>query len=500
MNDNDFCKTVNNFLSSTNIVINNVPWNIKNNSWNDNIKKKITLNVDTNKGNINLSSHEENNTSEPININLDEIIESLNGNISDILNKFEDLSSKSIFKDISRTILKDVSTPMNINEIPRSIDGVYNIDYNIINLHKTILRKFEKDASTLTQIKNNKKMIEEKLKKPMIIIERKNLQENLKKLENEIKQLENNYSVKNYLKYAIPWITKYLQIGTLNKTISFNSINSKSEEVLESNEKQEERHYIIYNYLEIAKKYIEINLIRDLEIINKCSGCGMEITEESEDDYTNFYICPNCKVENEIFKQSISTNQKSNLSKSNYEDRENFHKAILRYQGKQDNKLPYNWIEIIDRYFNQYPDMPNRELVKYSPLQKDGVKASTNRKIMELALTKTGLSDYYKDLNLICHLFWGWKLNDISSLENELMNDYDESQKVLLEIKEEENDERSSSLNVDFRLYQHLRNKEHECNPNTFKTVKTDHIVVYYVKTWKKLCKRTNGRWKYFPI
>jgi hypothetical protein len=104
--------------------------------------------------------------------------------------------------------------------------------------------------------------------------------------------------------------------------------------------------------------------------------------------------------------------------------------------------------------------------------------------MMFKALSETNNSVFYEDVNLICHLYWGWLLPDISADEDQIMNDYDMTQDVFKKIPKD----RRSSLNAQYRLWQHLRIRGYKYPIDDFKIVKTPDILVEHDRIMKIMC------------
>jgi hypothetical protein len=179
------------------------------------------------------------------------------------------------------------------------------------------------------------------------------------------------------------------------------------------------------------------------------------------------------------------------VTKGNYEDRENFLKAIKRFQGKQPNKLPSDLLDKIDQHFGCYGFPTCSEVRNMAP---ELGRQKMSKEKMYTALQRIGYSGFYEDINLICHLAWGWELPNISGLEIQLMSDYDLSQKVYNEI----NQPGQSCPNVQYRLFRHLQRLGHSCTQKDFKIIQTEEILNNYESKWKVVCEQLT--WVYVPL
>jgi len=376
-----------------------------------------------------------------------------------------------------------------------SIEGTYSWDYNILDVHNLIVRRFQykkdKNLATLTQSLSEER---NKIKNRQSMIERKRTRKRIQTLENDIEDLKRDNKFKQYINKVKPLIDRYRQIGSLTKMVSFNKSDeytNKSDKVPETEEEQIFRHRIISNYLDIAKKYIKIDVVRRIDIDNICSGCRNKLDENAEIDKTGITVCKLCGTERIPITVSpfFKNTTRVNTSRNNYEDRDNFYKVILRYQGKQINKPNSSVYDKLDRYFESI-DFPSSNEIKllrknkYSDNNTNNEKDKTSRQLMYEALRKTGNSNQYDHINLICHVYWGWELPDISHLESQVMNDYDISQKIYDSLPKD----RKSSLNSQFRLYKHLRRLGYFCKESDFKIPTTQDIREFHEITWSTIC------------
>jgi hypothetical protein len=415
-----------------------------------------------------------------------ELLNNLNGPLS-----FNNLNNISTPKSVSTSIenIEDdqliISELCNFNpsanfSIQTEFKGMYKNDYNILNIHYSILFNFDK---------------EEKEKIPMYTKSLEELKLNNKlELQNIIsdisKKLEELIGQKNkitYLTQSLPYLLSYKKIKPLTKKIS---LRRQTDEV--ELEYTDERHQILSGYIEIAKSYISIDLVRLIDNSNICKKCTNIIEDYENMDEND--VCPFCGIEfNSILKITTTNSDTKNIYRSNYSDDHNFEKAILRFEGKQINKLPENIFKVLDDYYISYnmPLSDDAKLWEYddenecrSKINDKGIEIILNRDIMEEALKKTKNSDFYNDMHLILHLYWGFPLPDISNFKEGIREDYSKTQKIFVTIEKD----RSSSLNGDFRLLKHLELRGYKCKKNQFKIIKTDKIRDQYEVLWKQMC------------
>ena len=397
-----------------------------------------------------------------------------------------------------------VSSVNDYNEdLPDKIQGTYKYDFNIISVHDLILKRFKHQKDNIIKSHQHKLDIEKnKMNGRQNMVERKSSIRVVSKLKTEIDNIINNKDFTNYVTKILPLIDEYKLLGSISEIVSFvknKRININKDELPEEPEKQKKRQHIIFDFIEIARKYIQIDLIRETHIKeNTCQECGInfELTPCKIDE-SGTTIC-SCGIERVLVTRSpyYQNTTRVNNSRSNYEDRKNFNKVMMRYQGKQPDKPPTDLYDALDKYFNEHK-LPKINIndgdIKFITseyirdnilLNNEGEKYGTNRLLMYKALKETNNSNYYDHINLILHIYWKWTLPDISHLEDILMNDYDISQRVYEILPKD----RKSSLNSQFRLFKHLRRRNYPCKSKNFKIPTTPDIVEFHEIYWGKIC------------
>ena len=369
-------------------------------------------------------------------------------------------------------------------QLPDRIEGTYIFDYDIFKIHHILDQKFEqnrkKKLDELSKLMQKENL---KIKGKQNLIERKTSRNKIAQYEKDIKILEEKLDKKEYLIKAIPLLEEYEALGSLKQKIAFSHNNKSSqkieEECSESEERQLYRHEIIGDYLEIARKYINIDLMRKLPNEKGCPGCGLSYEEaEVIEDDSGLMICPGCGLEKiKIVKSAIfADNNRVNNSRNNYEDRANFEKVVMRYQGKQITKPPKELYDKLEAWFLKQ-DLYTAEHYNSLPLNEEGRKEGTSKELMMEALSGVSLPGYYDDINLICHIYFGWSLPDISHLEEAIMKDYDDFQRVYEGLDKEG---RKSSLNSQWKLWLLLKRRGWPCKAADFKIPTTPSILDYH--------------------
>ncbi|SPN78871.1 Poxvirus VLTF3-like late transcription factor [Brazilian cedratvirus IHUMI] len=361
-------------------------------------------------------------------------------------------------------------------ELPNNFNAVYKDDFDILSAHRFVLAKLDEKIKK-SKVADKIKTLEKELQKRQSLVDRKDRLRRIEKLRNKQQRLA---TIKeDYTQETKEVLAKYKEIGSLERVLSF---SSKEEKKQESDEKREYRQRLILDYLEKTRRYYQINAVWESDEL-KCPGCGAEFPHEVADEFTPS-ACAECGVERKrLAKVPFSSdNVKDNINRNNYEERKNFIKAMERFQGKQVIKNTKTLFMDLDDFFTSY-GMKRGEQVRDLPVNDKGKKEGTSKPLMFKALNEKGYSHYYKNINLICHLYWGWNLPDLSDIEDKLLTDYDAFQRVYEKLKTG----RRSCLNTDYMLLILLLKQGYKCSSEDFKIVRTDDIFDEYEDTRRKV-------------
>jgi len=369
-----------------------------------------------------------------------------------------------------------------------SITGSYTNDLNILELNECVLKIIEyvkkKKLIELEKIKNDETY---KISGKQYAIERNHSIELLKSIDKDITAYEQNIKKTEYISKASSILNEYKIVGTLKKYVTFGK--GEDDNTVEDVNKKINRLSLIEKYLDVTKKYVDINIYRK-STIKGCTLCGYDISEIESVENENI-ICPSCNIEiTDIVRFKNETNNNIKRATSNYEGRLNFINELHRFQGRPiKSKIPNNLTELLDTHFIK-KGFPICNVIKNNPK----LLKETSKDLMSVALKAIGLSSLYKDINLICNLYWGYDLVNLENLESQIMEKYDSIDKVLEDIR----DDRSSSLNTKYELWWILSLLDYQCVVSDFKIPKTPEIFQYHEKKREQICKILN--WKYVPL
>lgn len=386
--------------------------------------------------------------------------------------------------------------PKNItNEPPNLIEAMYKNDLNIIKIHEAICAVFGYKYGSISELKKEKEKLNYEIlnDKSLNIIELKDKQNRINTIDYDISDIKNGISWKEYVKKAKPLLESYLPISSNESRGIINISIFKQKE--EDNEILTKRHKIINEYLELARNYIKLNIQTEIPNISICSICNKNISDIEDEDERGVLIC-DCGIERISMPQSFFQNNKfDSTSKSLYDDLSTFLKRLNTFECKQDYEIPESLFITLDEYFISI-GKPSSEKIRSLSLLPNGKKLGTSIKLLETGLYETQNSEYYKDMEYITHKLWGWKIHNLDNYREQIITDYKKTQEIYKNIKREESmsgtKKRNSNLNINMRLYWHLKAVNYPyIEYDDFKTVTSRDSLEYHNKTMKRMCLET---------
>jgi len=464
-------------------------------------------------------------------------------------------TSTSSFSKTGKTGSSNSNEEKILESCPSDIYATYSYDLNIIKIHEAIRAKFTGELRSIHRLKTEAENLRKRQGQKcggFTIVERKECGRLAKELEEKILKIESHQEWLSYIEKAKPLLEKYVKVASEEalgivviglgvkieagvKDQRYSSISSSFKETpllshnsdklssdpyfsniipppslntLEDETDKKERLLIIEEYLKVASKYINIHVIPiqtetircpicyrrqdDISVANSGAFGGI-----SDDHGTSVCECGRetiCVARSATFRDSARIDTGI---KNSYEDLANFIKRLDAFEGKQRSPPPTCLYDQLENFFVSKPLECglSPEQIRNLPIDENGKKKGTSIPLLEEALLRTNNSAFYKDVELIAHKFWGWKIADISSsgLRRTLIADYIATQKVYDTIKE-----RESSLNVNLRLYFHLKARDYPCELSDFKIVSSRDSLEYHSRMFEIMCERTGL--KFTPI
>jgi len=339
-----------------------------------------------------------------------------------------------------------------------AIDFTIQHKYNILKKHlPDMIKKYEKNMKKI-------ELESDRLEYSSIL----QIKEDTTRMIMEINDYKNDTSLKNYLEES-------KHILSILKT------------------KENYDSDMVEDYFSICRKHIKIDLIKNIEEEIKCVGCGGPLSEPTHIEMV--VVCPNCDTINPSMKPSKYTRDIEFGNTVYDEDIMNFIKVLDKFEGKNTCPIHPELYEELDGYMenlNMKPGAYYRNL----PINKNGKKDGTSKRILWQALESLGYNQYYEEASRICHIYWGWTLPDLSFYRDKLIEDYQNTQCVWNMIKGDF--KRSASLGTQYRLYVQLMAVGYECDREDFRIQEMVDSLRLHNQAWSRMCKETGV--PYHPI
>jgi hypothetical protein len=224
------------------------------------------------------------------------------------------------------------------------------------------------------------------------------------------------------------------------------------------------------SFLDILKKYnIECKELE--ELVTKIKKKEKKICICGNQNFVihfeqNIEICEECGKQEEKSYKSLSYKDISRInmsSKYTYERRIHFKDCMNQYQGKQNSSIDDKVFKDLELEFDRHGLLD----------KKDRFKNITKEHIL-LFLKDIGYSKHYEDIVLIYHKMTGKPVDDISYLENNLMEDFDKISNLYdKKYKFTGKIDRKSFINTQYILFQLLKRHKYPCKKEDFNMLKT---------------------------
>jgi len=349
------------------------------------------------------------------------------------------------------------------------------MEIDILNIDKSIREKWKLNDEHMKEIERQISEMNEILNdKSLSLHIVKDLNDQLHTLENKKKKcndFQTNTNLNFYIMEVTPILESYKQMLTQPKKISF---------MVKKDTDQQEVRSIVKNYLSILKQYnIDYGDLDDIVSKNnkspikrkECKKC-----KSSQDfvfnEYNNVEICELCGTQEEKSYKSSSYKDISRVNISNkytYERRIHFKDCINQYQGKQNSTIDQKVYKDIEKQLELHGLIDN-----VPGIPKTARFAKVNKEHILLFLKETGHSKHYEDIVLIYYNITGKKIDDISHLEDKLMEDFDQISNVYdQKFKFTGKIDRKSFINTQYVLFQLLRRHKYPCKREDFNMLKT---------------------------
>jgi hypothetical protein len=333
------------------------------------------------------------------------------------------------------------------------------IDYDKIDI--TIKFKFEKLKETIPSLLEKKKSLEKDLEGEKDDSKIKYIQKKIKKIRDNIKDYKEDISLTRYVNDIKPVIEK-IKIEVVDEDL-------------------------MNLFFSIARKYITIDIIKNIKEETRCVNCGEHIDDDLNID--NILICSICDAVNTTMRLTKFTRDIEYGNTVYDEDITNFIKVLDKFEGKNSIAIHAGLFDELDEYMKTI-DMKPGSYYRDLPLNQEGKKDGTNKRLIWQALERLGYNQYYDEINRILHEYWGYLLPDLSRYRDQMIEDYQNTQTVWKRIKKDY--DRSASLGTQYRLYKQLLAVGYpNCKREDFRIQEMIDSLRLHDHAWKRMCEES---------
>ena len=331
-------------------------------------------------------------------------------------------------------------------------------------------------------IKNDEKIDRNTINKT-IIHKYKKLNEKIDKIKEELEEYRLLYKTENIVSNK-EWY-KNIIIKIEKKIYDYENFISLSKFKNDIKENPPEDTYI-----DIISNYINIEIIRESKKGVFCINCGEDL-KNSFCEEENIYQCEKCECYNNLLAP-VNYNKDGEYGKLIDDDIQNFLKILDKFEGKNELTFEKDFFQKLDNYFIQN-GKKNGLFYKDLPLNDKGKKDGTNKKILFKALEILEYSQYYDETNYIAYVYWGWKLPSLEGYKEQIIDDYQKTEKIWNIIKHKYR--RSASLGTQYRLYVHLKAVDFDCEVEDFKIQNMVDSLNFHNDVWKIMTKKCDVKY-----
>ena len=361
----------------------------------------------------------------------------------------------------------------------------YCNNYDIVSIHKKVLKTFECQSLEYLSAKCELKQIEDGIFNSTSVTETRQLKISKLYVMEKLERCNSDTLLKKYTVEASSYIAEYLKMPKTVTTVDAMNFDHMKSTVIDI-----KREKIVDAYLAIASKYIKLTItkIQRSCIQDICSSCCSDLIEIRPTP-SGVKICY-CGQENEMPKSSI-------IHPKDYVVWGNFVKTFKRNIGDVDIKIIDLILSDLDAYA-EMNDKPTGEYYRSLPLDNYGFKKGTSVAILCSQLGELGYTGYYDNYAYIGHRQYGWALRTHLRLRiDELKHNFNSKQAIWDKMSPGEKEGDSSICN-NYRLcreYQHLGER---CRLRDFNVSCKRKTIEKYDRVYKKMCERAGFKFPHY--
>lgn len=275
-------------------------------------------------------------------------------------------------------------------------------------------------------------------------------------IQKKIHDIETKESLSFYISETAEIIEKYKKILKTPLKISFCGKQTQ--------ETSTEKNQLERLFLSIAKKYMDVYFFETF-VKEKltCDNCQFLMVKLPD----NAILCENCGLQIDYLSKAVSYKDVQRINsthKYTYERRIHFRDCINQYQGKQNCNIDSNLYKKLEEQYEKHGllcgSANDPKEVRFQKVKKEHTL---------LFLQEIGYDKPYDNINLIYSVQTGTKCDDISYLEETLINDFDTLIPLYdKKFRYEKRIDRKNFINMQYVLFQLLKRHKHPCKPEDF--------------------------------
>lgn len=374
-------------------------------------------------------------------------------------------------------------TALEFKKLYEPIDDSYVTDYNILTLHQKIQADLLDEDRFIAQLEQKIQQAEMDMMRRQTLINRDQSQKTINQCTEMINLIRSKRRIHDYLAATKSYLNAYEK---LSSNITFTDFWHRDDTEPEINY---EKLSVIESYLKAAGQFYPLQITHRCKFKSGlCKNCGVFLKKIMNAD--GIMCCQECGAEHFTTLITSSAKDSGGTVVYNDESKENFLRALTRFEGMQAEKPCAELFVDLDQYFLSL-GRPRGSDIRKLPLNSDGTRGDTDHQMLWSALPKINWTQYYEDTNLVGHLYWGWALPQITPEQrSKILEHYDKTQYVFHQIPVEERG-RVSSLGTQYRLFLHLRLVGYPCSMKQFKIAENSDSLRIHDCLWEKMCQGT---------
>jgi hypothetical protein len=339
-----------------------------------------------------------------------------------------------------------------------------------LEIHAQIQKEFQGERDCLPGYTDRLAELDKSLEKQLKPRTRDALESARRELSERVEEIELGARPDMYEAETAELLSEYTRILKTPIRVSFMGRNKRDDSG---------KARIVAEYLRIAQRYantpIEVGPRSSRMVCSKCAGTKFDVTDGST------YTCQECFTQEIVFSQVSSHSDIGRVDLSGrymYERHVHFRDCIAQFQAKQNSSVHHDVYKNLEDWLDLH-----HQLVGDASTPKQVRFAKVTKYRLHKALGELGYNAHYENLHLIHHVLTGVPANDITHLEDRLLENFhsfvDKFDEIFPDLP------RKSFLSSHWLLYVFLLRLKYKCREDDFKILKTLDRKKFHNQTTK---------------